>query len=1029
MGNFLDEITPFSLVKTKYVTISTVCPQHQPHYPIQQVVKNLTSMACCGCSTCLEGTIRPERLNNWVRSSDRKTTTTVQVQYTNGPTPVVTTLEVPVAATDTSNTLLLEDFVDLEGWSTNVIAGNPETDQWRFDNPGNREFLEDVLENPFAVYDSDALSDDGVAENIAFESPVFDATATDTLFLQFDQYYAGIGGGQYASQSIVEAYNGSEWIEVYSSDFDGDLVNTPTVDLTDELAGVENAQVRFRFEGDWSFLWAIDNVNVVDYLPPGVTLPSGTIGVSESDVPDPLDFQFALQSRPTAPVTLTFTVDDTQLQSIAPLTFTADNWFEAQTSIVRAVSDDVYEGNDQVSSVQVTVTSDDPNYDGLVIEDIPVEITEDVIPGYTSYRTVEKTFSDMATLASNNPDLAQWIDIGDSYDKKTPGGAEGYDLQVLKLTNQNFEVEGDKPILYIQGSIHAREYSTAEIASRFAEQLVAGYGVNADITWLMNYFQIHVTPILNPDGRKFAEQGYSWRKNTNPNPAEGQEPAPFPLYGVDLNRNYDSFWGEIEGGASDDPSDLTYQGSAPFSEPESQAARDYLLDLFPDQKGNLNDPAPDDTTGVYLDLHSYGNLVLHPWGWTNDPAPNRDDLRNLGLKFGYYTGTDGEAYDVYQSIGLYPTSGTTDDWVYNTLGVAAYTLELGTAFFEPSDYFEETIVPEMIPTLFYAAKSAYRPYQTSSGPDTIDPTLSEGQTVEGVTSTVTLTVTADATRYNDGNFEPVEEGRDLPEFQTIAGARYSIDAPSWLADQTYEMTAADGEFDSTVEALTATIDTTGLAPGRHTVFVESVNANGDYGVPTAVFIDVLTPPENANFIEGDDGENTLRGESVSDVIVGRSDDDRIQSLSGTDLVLAGEGSDQVRSGSDDDLVYGGSGDDNIDGNAGTDQLYGEAGSDRLAGSAGDDLLWGGVDADTLIGGAGADIFVLAFGEGIDRVLDFKIGEDKMGLAGTLTFDQLTLSDSGKYAQITLGTEVLAQLKGVSASALSQTDFTAVPAIV
>lgn len=43
--------------------------------------------------------------------------------------------------------------------------------------------------------------------------------------------------------------------------------------------------------------------------------------------------------------------------------------------------------------------------------------------------------------------------------------------------------------------------------------------------------------------------------------------------------------------------------------------RDYLLATFPDQKGESDlDPVPDDATGVYLDMHSFGNLVLYPFG-------------------------------------------------------------------------------------------------------------------------------------------------------------------------------------------------------------------------------------------------------------------------------------------------------------------------------------------------------------------------------------------------------------------------------
>ncbi|NJN56885.1 MAG: hypothetical protein HC879_05005, partial [Leptolyngbyaceae cyanobacterium SL_5_9] len=133
------------------------------------------------------------------------------------------------------------------------------------------------------------------------------------------------------------------------------------------MAGVENAQVRFRFDGNWSFVWALDNVEITDDLAPGIVTPSGLVGVSESNVPDPLDFQFVLQSRPTSDVTLNFTVDGEQLQPIEPITFTEENWFSPQVSVVEAIADNIPEGEDQRTTVSVTVTSEDPDYNGLVV--------------------------------------------------------------------------------------------------------------------------------------------------------------------------------------------------------------------------------------------------------------------------------------------------------------------------------------------------------------------------------------------------------------------------------------------------------------------------------------------------------------------------------------------------------------------------------------------------------------------------------------------------------------------------------------
>jgi Ca2+-binding RTX toxin-like protein len=987
----------------------------------------------CGCAACTLSYYLDQTLNSWRGSSSNQTkvTQTATVVYTNGPTLATSTVESTIATTPESTTLLFEDFsaasgaTPPEGWTNVLLTGNSATDAWRFDNPGDRS-IDDYVDDPFAIYDSDFLSNDNTAESVTLVSPIFDASSTDTVFLQFDQYYYGFAAGEYASAIYVEAStDGVNWQVAYSSAIEGELTVSPTVDLTEELAGAETAQVRFRFDGNWSYAWAIDNISIIDYLPPGVTPPSGLVGVSESNVPDPIDFTFALQSRPTASVTLNFVVDNTQLEAIAPLTFTPDNWFIPQTSTVTAVMDDSYEGNYQATDVKVVVTSDDPNYDGIGVADIPVQITEDVIPGYESYRTVEKTFADLAAVAEANPDLATWVDIGDSYDKVTPGGAEGYDIYALEVGSKNTKVSGEKPVLFIESSIHAREYTTAEAVTRFAEQLVASYGVDADITRLLDYVDIRLVPIVNPDGRKFAEQGYLWRKNTNPNPSPGQDPAPFPTYGVDLNRNYASQWGTQPGvGASTDPADATYQGSTPFSEPESQALRDYLLATFPDQKGpDEFDPAPADTTGVYIDVHSYGNLVLYPFGWTEEFAPNQEGLRNLGLKFGYFTGVDGEAYNVGQAVGLYPTTGTTDDWVYSTLGVASYTFELGTTFFQDIESFEDIIAPEIIPAFYYGAKAAYRPYQVAAGPDSVDVAVDLGQVTAG--TEVTLTAIADATRYDDLAPDYAPDDVEIPEPNTIAGARYSIDAPSWIeGTETYELAAADGTFNSSVETVTATIDTSDLAPGRHTIFVESLDAEGNYGVATAVFLDVLEAPDDAKIFDGKNRGETITGTDDDDVIYGRGGPDLVNGKSGNDIMVAGNGKDTVKGSRGDDLIYGGAGSDSLNGSVGDDHLYGEGDSDRLIGYTGDDVLWGGAGDDKLKGGDGKDTYVITIGEGTDTINDFKSGKDLLGLAGRLSFSQLSITQEGKDTLISFQKGTLAILKGVK-DTLTMADFVSV----
>jgi len=96
---------------------------------------------------------------------------------------------------------------------------------------------------------------------------------------------------------------------------------------------------------------------------------------------------------------------------------------------------------------------------------------------------------------------------------------------------------------------------------------------------------------------------------------------------------------------------------------------------------------------------------------------------------------------------------------------------------------------------------------------------------------VLLTATANDGRYMGG--EP---------HQNIAAAQYSIDSPSWITGTiTYPMDPSDGNFNNYIEDVQSTVDTGGLSAGKHTIFVESQDANGNWGVISAVFVNITTP--------------------------------------------------------------------------------------------------------------------------------------------------------------------------------------------
>jgi carboxypeptidase T len=450
------------------------------------------------------------------------------------------------------------------------------------------------------------------------------------------------------------------------------------------------------------------------------------------------------------------------------------------------------------------------------------------IPGYSCYETVEETFAAGDGLIAAKPTLAGWVDAGDSWLKTQ--GTGGWDVRVLKLTNSAVSPPAgtSKPTLFINSAIHAREYTTAPLVLELARWLVNGHGVNADATWILDHHEVHLMLHTNPDGRKRAETGLSWRKNVNNNFCTNSNNR-----GIDLNRNFSFSWNSTNGeGSSGNVCDLTYRGPSAGSEPETQAIQAYVRSLWPDRRGpNPSDAAPADTSGIHLDIHSYSELVLWPWGNTATPAPNGPALQTLGRKFAFFNN-----YTPTQSIGLYPTDGTSDSVSYGELGVAAFTFELGTSFFQSCSVYTNTVRPNNLPALIYAAKVVRTPYITPGGPDITTLALGGDASGSGVSAGTAVAVTASATdaRFNNSN--------GVEAVQAISAAEYTIDVPPWdAAAAPRALQAADGSFNTTTEALAGSIDTTGLAPGRHTVFVRARDASGTWGAVNAVFINIVAP--------------------------------------------------------------------------------------------------------------------------------------------------------------------------------------------
>lgn len=438
------------------------------------------------------------------------------------------------------------------------------------------------------------------------------------------------------------------------------------------------------------------------------------------------------------------------------------------------------------------------------------------------------------------PTLTELTDIGDAWLASQPGEYDR-DVWVLRVTNEDpaFGPIEDKPAFFLMAASHPREVAVPELAIRYVKFLTegyggdGGYGTDADVTWLLDHNVAYILVMQNPDGYAVNEQdtGVSRRKNMDWDDGCSSPSS----WGVDLNRNHSFLWGCC-GGSSNAPCSSNYRGPGRASEPETQAFQSYFATVMVDQNGPNGDDeiapaAADDTTGIFVTLHSYGDLVLWPWGFSGHGlSANYAQLRTIGRKFAYYSG-----YAPSGSI-WYAVDGAADDWTYGKFGIASYTFEIGpesgscSGFLVRYDcldgYGGRDFWAENRQTLLYAHKIARTPYITAYGPDVGNAVAIPSWMTPG--TSVALTATIADQRYGADPLQP------------IAAAEYFLDAPG--SDGTgFPMLPSDGSWSSTSEDVEAVVDTTGLPLGQHYLLVHGQNDSGDWGPFSGVFLRVSGP--------------------------------------------------------------------------------------------------------------------------------------------------------------------------------------------
>ncbi len=293
------------------------------------------------------------------------------------------------------------------------------------------------------------------------------------------------------------------------------------------------------------------------------------------------------------------------------------------------------------------------------------------IPGYRTYADMLQLIAD---LQAQYPGMLRVQTIGESWGKiYTQQGINYYsnfqhDIIAIMLSD-NADIDEDEPAFYFMGAHHAREPISTEVCLDILIHFLESYGSDQQITDLVNSSELWFIPIVNPDGHRIVltQQDTWWRKNIRDN---DNNQTIQTTDGVDLNRNYGYEWGYV--GSTDDPNYPTYHGPGPFSEPESNAVRDFLETRH---------------FVAGISYHSYGELVLYPFGFISDVyAPDHSALSALGVQIAESIPSQISGhYSPSNSWELYPAAGNTDDWAYGHHGIFAYTIELATQFIPPAN--------------------------------------------------------------------------------------------------------------------------------------------------------------------------------------------------------------------------------------------------------------------------------------------------------------------------------------------------------
>lgn len=336
---------------------------------------------------------------------------------------------------------------------------------------------------------------------------------------------------------------------------------------------------------------------------------------------------------------------------------------------------------------------------------------------FNHYYTNQELDTTLHEWAQVYPRIISVTELGRSYEERP--------IWLLTITNHESGPDTEKPAVWIDANIHATEIAGTTTALKLVHTLLGEYGKNQEITRLLDTSVYYIVPRLNPDGAELAMaeipqyvrsgvRPYPWEEKgeglhsqdidrdgrilqmrikdpngnwkissldsrlmerRDPDEQGGEYYRILPegsledydgyqiklaksYHGLDFNRNFPLDWRP--------EADQQGAGPYPVSEPEIKAMVDFITDHH-----NIN---------AALTYHTYSGVILRPLSSQPDEDMDTNDL--WVYKAVAKRGTELTGYpnlSVYHDFRYHPkeiTTGAFDDWVYNHLGIFAFTVEL-----------------------------------------------------------------------------------------------------------------------------------------------------------------------------------------------------------------------------------------------------------------------------------------------------------------------------------------------------------------